>query len=101
MKLTKRIENLPDDIKNYIYHAFLKHEIHYREFRQLLQTHKSIGLDTSDIRHLIPYILSQPVVVQLLRKNIPEFDTVYRTYKIKGEKYFDGFALALLFYMYP
>jgi len=107
-ELTKRIENLPDDVKKYIYHAFLKDEIHYRKFRRLLETQRSRTMDICDIRPLIPNILSQPGVVHLLRKNIPQFDYVYTMYKIKGDRYGmrstcmakgNDFALALLYYL--
>ena len=106
------IQRLPEDIVRHIYEEYIETEFHFKIFKQLLQSPKSIKLNISDIRPYIPYILSKPKLCNYMREklviydNFKMFDVTYVSHKIKQEKIFttakngSSMALCLLMYLY-
>ena len=86
--LEKRIEALPEEIKQFIYWEYFDTEIQFKIFKTLLETESTQRLSISDIRPYLPIVLAKPKVVEYLRSRIHShgfmtFDVVYKEYKMK------------------
>jgi len=100
------IEELPQDIKAYIFYEFIRPKMYCILFQDAIILKESKSLDIRHIRKYIPYLLFDPCVVSFLSKNQMYFKTVYDYHKINKNKYFeqktngDSFALFLLMHLY-
>jgi len=104
-KTERLIEELPQDIKSYIFYEFIRPKMYCTLFQDAILLRESKSLTIRHIRKYIPYLLFDPCIVSFLSKNQTGFKKVYDNHK-KNNKYYvqktngDSFALELLMYIY-
>lgn len=100
------ISNLPFDIKFYIYKNFMEPYIYLQMYKESIEQIESKQLCIIKLRPLLPIMLKNEIIINNLRKNFWEFDTVYLEHKILNKRNFklikkgDIFCLAILYYLY-
>jgi hypothetical protein len=105
-KTERLIEELPQDIKSYIFYEFIRPKMYCTLFQDAILLRESKMIDIRHIRKYLPYLLFDPCIVSFLSKNQIYFKKVYDEHKIiKNKSYVkktngDSFALALLMYIY-
>ena len=105
-KTERLIEELPQDIKSYIFYEFIRPKMYCTLFQDAIQLRESKMLDIRYIRKYLPYLLFDPCIVSFLSKNQMYFKRVYEYHKINKNKTFvqqtngDSLALALLMHLY-
>ena len=105
-KIETLIEELPQDIKSYIFYEFIRPKMYCTLFQDAIQLRESKMLNIRHIRKYLPYLLFDPCIVSFLSKNQMYFQRVYDNHKIKKNKTFvqqtkgDSLALELLMCIY-
>lgn len=103
--LKKRISNLPQELKRYIF-DYLKLEFIYDDFVKKIDSLPCIKLDYTVLRPILPYIFAFPSLTDLCLAKIHKFKYVYNLQKKNGNKSFiklkkgNDFALTLLCCLY-
>jgi len=104
--LTQAISLLPQEIKDKIYKEYFEPELFYDKYMFILYSEPSMALDQSQLRELLPNILSNKLVIKMLCNRCETFRDVYKSHKLKNKKGFstfkngNSFALEILFYLY-
>ena len=100
----KWIQQLPCDVKYYIYKEFLHYEVIMEEFKQVLMNQEASNL--INILSILPVILSKPKLClymseKMVFQNYRYFEIIYKRHKIRNDKQFkqmtkgQSFAAAL------
>jgi hypothetical protein len=101
----KKIKNLPDELKRYIF-DFLKLEFIYNDFVEKIYSIPCRNLDYLVLRPLLPYIFAFPSLTKLCMEKINYFQNTFIILKVNGNKSFiqynkgNDFALTLLCCLY-
>jgi hypothetical protein len=101
----KKIKNLPDELKRYIF-DFLKLEFIYNDFIERIQSKPCKNLDYLALTPILPYIFAFPSLTKLCMEKINYFQKTYFFIKVNGNKSYlqykkgNDFALTLLIYLY-
>jgi hypothetical protein len=105
-KIETLIEELPQDLKYYIFYEFIRPKMYCTLFQDAIQWRESKLLNIRHIRKYIPYLLFDHYIVSFLSKNQIHFKTVYDNHKINKNKSYvqqtngDSLALDLLMHIY-
>jgi hypothetical protein len=97
---------LPDDILKKIYYDYLEIPILFSVFKTKLETEECKRIEYKGLARLIPFLLRKPALISYMRKQYYDFDAVYRSHVILGEKgcllmdFENSFACSWLMYMY-
>jgi hypothetical protein len=104
--LSTKISLLPQEIKNKIYTEYFEPEIFYDKYIFVLYSEASQSLEYTQLRQLLPILLSKKLVIKLLCSNCEIFRDVYTSHKLNKKKCFrkfkngNSFALEILYCLY-
>jgi len=103
---TKFLDRLPEFIVIQIYKNYLEAEVYYSIYRDIIESVNSHRLDSTQLKPLIPIILSKPIVCKYINNKCIGFKESFKDHKIKNNKSIklmkkgESFSLYILMCLY-